>query len=53
MRPCELFFHLGEKLALDGQGSQARESLQKALDTRVVEFNEYGFASGSLARLPR
>lgn len=51
-RLCELYFYLAEMQALNGQYALARENYQKAIDTRVMEFNEYGFARWALSRLP-
>lgn len=51
-RLCELYFYAGQKALIDGDARLGREYLQKALDTGVIEFNEYPFARRTLDALP-
>jgi lipoprotein NlpI/transglutaminase-like putative cysteine protease len=50
-RLCELYFYAGEKALIEGDARQARVYFTKALDTGVIEFNEYTMARRSLDQL--
>ena len=46
-----MYFYAGQKALIDGDARLGREYLQKALDTGVIEFNEYPFARRTLDAL--
>lgn len=47
-RLCELYFYAGEKALLDGDKQTAKEYFTEAVDTGVLEYNEYTMAKRRL-----
>jgi lipoprotein NlpI len=50
-RLCELYYYIGEKYLIEGDTRRAREYLEKSLDTKVMEYNEYIMAKRGLDAL--
>jgi len=48
---CEAYFYAGSRRLLEGDKIGAKTLLQKCLDTRVTDLNEYASAAAELKRL--
>ena len=48
-RLCELYFFLGQEQLLKGERNRARSYFNKSVNTRVIEFQEYGFSQRELS----